>query len=291
MRATSSRPRLLLIAAAASAAAAAVPAAASAGDGDDPVDVVLEDAGDQANAITLPAPARVGQIAESTTALDMHIALGGALSTQVDAGIEIAMTSEVTEVAADGAYVALTTLHRVDVTDIPAGADEADVPCVGVSGLRIEQRFDAAGNAVSTEPVDDLGPVEAACVEQLASTESQTAVVFPRQPVGPGASWSADLVTVNEGVEVPVTYHYTLTAVSGGEYSIDATLEAEFEMAEGGVAVAGTMTGSGTITGSVDNPLVTSPSFDIAMEMESDAGDFTMDLDMGIDVQAEAPKS
>src|SRR5262245_28281064 len=223
MRPTNPRPRLLLVAAAAFAAAVAWsgPAAASASDVDDSVDVVLESAGDQANAIMLPAPARVGQVAESTTALDMHVAVGGAMSTEVAIGMEIAMTSEVTEVAADGGYDALLTLHRVDVTDMPEGADESDVPCVGVTGLQIAQRFDAAGNAVSTEAVGDLGAAEAACVEQLSSTQSQTAVVFPDEPVGPGASWTADLVTVNEGIEVPVTYRYTLSAVSGGRYSID----------------------------------------------------------------------
>ena len=291
MRATTSRPRLLLVAAAMFAAAAAAPAAVSAGGEDGDVDVVLEDAGDQANAITLPAPARVGQVAESTTALDMRAALGGAMSTEVAVGMEIAMTSEVTEVAADGGYVALTTLHRVDVTDLPDGADEADVPCVGVTGLQIEQRFDASGNAVSTEPVGELGPAETACVEQLSSTQSQAAVVFPSESVGPGASWSADLVTVNEGVEVPVTYHYTLTDVGDGRYSIDVTLDAEFEVDEGGVTASGTMTGSGTIAGASDNPLVTSSSFDIAMEMASDVEDFSMDLDISIDLQAEAPAS
>jgi hypothetical protein len=205
--------------------------------------------------------------------------------------MEIAMTSEVTEVAADGGYVALTTLHRVEVTDLPDGADQADVPCVGVTGLQIEQRFDASGNAVSTEPVGELGSAEAACVEQLSSTQSQAAVVFPSEPVGPGASWSADLVTVNEGVEVPVTYRYTLTDVSGGRYSIDATLDAQFEVEEGGVTASGTMTGSGTIAGAVDNPLVTSSSFDIAMEMASDVEDFSMNLDISIDLLAEAPPS
>jgi hypothetical protein len=219
----------------------------------------------------------------------MHVAIGGGMSTEVAIGMEIAMTAEVTEVAADGGYVALTTLHRVDVTDMPDGADEAEVPCVGVTSLQFEQRFDAAGNAVSTEAVGDLGPAESACVAQLSSTQSQTAVVFPAEPVGPGASWSADLVTVSEGVEVPVTYHYTLTAVSGGRYTIDATLDAEFEVDEGGVAASGTMIGSGTLSGAVDNPLVISSSFDISMDMASDADDFSMDLDINIDLTAEAP--
>jgi hypothetical protein len=288
MRATTSRPRLLLVAGAMFAAAAAAPAAASAAGEDSDVDVVLDDAGDQANAITLPAPAEVGQVADSTTALDLRVALGGAMSMEVAFGMEIAMTSEVTEVAADGGYVAVTTLHGVDVADMPDGADEADVPCVGVTGLQLEQRFDSSGNAVSTEPVGELGLAETLCVEQLSSTQSQAAVVFPGEPVGPGASWSADLVTVNEGIEVPVTYHYTLTDVSDGRYSIDATLAAEFEVDEGGVTAAGTMTGSGTLTGAIDNPLVTSTSFDIAMEMASDAEDFSMDFDISIDVQAEA---
>jgi hypothetical protein len=209
MPATSSRPRnrLVLVAAAAFAAAAAIPAAAAAS-GDDEATIVVEDAGDQANAITLPAPAEVGQIVESTTTLDMSVAIGGSMSTELAVGMEIAMTSEVTEVAADGGYVALTTLDRVEVTDMPDGANEADVPCVGITGLQIEQRFDAASNPVSTEPVGaGLGAAESACVAQLSSTQSQAAVVFPSEPIGPGATWSADLVTVNQGIEVPVTYH------------------------------------------------------------------------------------
>ena len=196
----------------------------------------------------MPAPAEVGQVAESTTALDMHVAIGGAMSTEVAVGMEIA--TDVGGHRGGGGWRLRDPHHPRPrgVTDLPDGADEADVPCVGVTGCRSSRRFDAAGNTgVDWNPSGKGSDrAETACVEQLSSTQSQAAVVFPAEPVGPGASWSADLVTVNEGVEVPVTYHYTLTAVSGGRYSIDATLDAEFEVDQGGVAVTGTMTGAGT---------------------------------------------
>jgi hypothetical protein len=98
-------------------------------------------------------------------------------------------------------------------------------------------------------------------------------------------------VTVNQGVEVPVTYHYTLTDVADGEYSIEATLDADFDVEEDGLSATGTMTGSGTLTGAVDNPLVTSSSFDVAMEMASDADDFSMNVEISIDLRAAAPAS
>jgi hypothetical protein len=51
------------------------------------------------------------------------------------------------------------------------------------------------------------------------------------------------------------------------------------------------MTGSGTLTGAVDNPLVTTSSFDVAMELASAADEFSMSVDIGIDLQAAAPVS
>ncbi len=62
LRAPRSLTRLAL-AITALAAGATVPAAASAAGDDSGAEIVVEDAGDQTNAITLPPPAQVGQTA------------------------------------------------------------------------------------------------------------------------------------------------------------------------------------------------------------------------------------
>jgi hypothetical protein len=205
-------------AAATSATAAAVPAAASAGSDGDGLTIVVENAGDQSNAITLPAPPQVGQAAQTTMAIDMDLAIDdGGNSTEVAVGLAMDLTMEVTAVSADGGYVTLLTLDAVEITDMPDGADSSAVPCVGVEGLQLEQTLDAAGNTLSLEPVGTgLGGAEMGCVQQFTSTQSQSAVVFPAEPIGPGASWSADVVVENQGVELPVSYRYTLSDVSDG---------------------------------------------------------------------------
>jgi Family of unknown function (DUF6263) len=288
-----SRTRLALTGAAV-LAGVSVPAVASA-TGDDGVGIVVENAGDQANAIRLPASAVVGQTAQTTLVLVMDLSVdAGGMSTEVGIGLEMAMTSEVTELTDDGGYVAVTTLDNVEITDLPEGADESGVPCIGVAGVQLEQTFDAAGNAVSAEAVGgDLGPAEAACVEQLTSTQSQATIVFPSEPIGPGASWSADLVTENQGIEIPVTYHYALTDVSDGRYTIEASLDSDFEVEQDGISGTGNMSGSGSTTGAVDNPLDVSTSFDVALDMVSslEDGDMSMTVDMDIDVLSEVPPS
>ncbi len=276
------------VAAAATAAAAALPAVASAGsDGDGPT-IVVEDAGDQSNAITLPAPPEVGQSVQTTMAIDMDLAFDdGGTSTEVAVGLAMDLTMEVTAVSADGGYVTLLTLDAVEITDMPDGADSSAVPCVGVEGLQLEQTLDRAGNTLSLEPVGTgLGGADMACVQQFTSTQSQSAVVFPAEPIGPGASWSADVVVENQGIELPVSYHYTLSDVSNGRYTIEATLDSDIDITQGGVDVTGTMAGSGTTTGAVANPLDVSSTFRVTTDMVSsiDGTDMAMSMDMNIEL-------
>ena len=117
--------------------------------------------------------------------------------------------------------------------------------------------------------------------------------MFPAEPIGPGATWTADLVTANQGVEIPVTYRYTLTDVSNGRYTIDATFDSDFEVSQDGFTWTGHMSGSGSTTGAVGNPLDMSLSFQVAMDMQSEIedGDMSMSIDMNIDVLSEVPRS
>ena len=221
-------------------------------------------------------------------AIDMDLAIDdGGTSTEVAVGLAMDLTMEVTAVSADGGYVTLLTLDAVEITDMPDGADSSAVPCVGVEGLQLEQTLDPAGNTVSLEPVGTgLGGAEMACVQQFTSTQSQSAVVFPAEPIGPGASWSADVVVENQGIELPVSYHYTLSDVSNGRYTIEATLDSDIDITQGGVDVTGTMAGSGTTTGAVANPLDVSSTFRVTTDMVSsiDGTDMAMSMDMNIEL-------
>ena len=97
--------------------------------------------------------------------------------------------------------------------------------------MQLEQTLDAAGNTLSLEPVGTaLGGTEMECVQKFMSTQSQSAVVFPAEPIGPRASRLADVVVENQGVELPVSYHYTLSDVSNGRYTIEATLDSDIDI-------------------------------------------------------------
>ena len=268
--------------------------ASAESDGDGPT-IVVENAGDQSNAINLPAPPQVGQAAQTAMAIDMALAIDdGGNSTEVAVGLAMDLTMEVTAVSEDGGYVTVLTLDAVEIKDMPDGADASAVPCVGVDGLQLEQTLDSAGNTLSLEPVGTgLGGAEMGCVEQFASTQSQSAVVFPAEPVGPGASWSADVVVENQGVELPVSYHYTLSDVSNGRYTIEATLVSDIDITQGGVDVTGTMAGAGTTTGAVANPLDVSSTFNVTTDMVSsvDGMDMSMSMDMNIEMATKSPQS
>jgi hypothetical protein len=258
---------------------------------DDGADVVVENAGDQANAISLPAPAQIGQSAQVTLTMDMDLGMeGSGMSENVGVGLAMTMTSEVIELTPDGGYVTLTTLDGVEVTDVPDGVSESDMPCVGVTGLQLHQTFDASGNELSTEVADEsqLGPEGDACIEQLDSTQSQAAVVYPDEPIGPGAQWSADIVTENQGISVPVTYVFTLADVTDDRYTIDVSLDSEFDYDDSGLSGSGTITGSGTTIGSVDNVLDVAGSFDMGMSMDASGGgqDLSMTVDIAIDIES-----
>jgi hypothetical protein len=291
---TITRLALGAAAAATAAVAAAVPVAAAGSTGEGPT-IVVENVGDQSNAVTLPAPPQVGQVADTTMAIDMDLAVDdGGSSTEVAVGLAMDLTMEVTEVSADGGYVTLMTLDAVEITDMPDGADASAVPCVGIEGLQLEQTLDAAGNTVSLEPVGDgLGGTEMACVQQFTSTQSQSAVIFPTEPIGPGASWTAEIVVENQGVELPASYHYTLSDVSNGRYTIEATLDSDIDVSQGGVDVTGTIAGAGTTTGAVTNPLDVSSTFEVTTDMVSsiDGMDMTMSMDMIFDLTTKSSQS
>jgi hypothetical protein len=280
---------------AALAAGVGLPAAtAHAADDDASSDIILLDPGDQSNAITLPPAPVVGQRAQLSMSMHMDMTIeGGGMSQDAVVGLTIVVTSEVTEVLPDGGYVTLTSLDSVEVAELPEGASASDMPCSGVLGLEFHQTFDAAGSVQSTEIADDTGldPAEQACVEQWSSSQSQATVVYPDGAVGPGAQWTGEVVTENQGMAIPVTYTYTLTDVTEGRFTIETSIDSDFEYDDGSATGTGTMTGSGTSIGSADNPLDVAGTIQMAMTLDASAGgqQFSMVLDMAVDITSSQP--
>ncbi|HET9546388.1 MAG TPA: hypothetical protein VFO97_01065, partial [Desertimonas sp.] len=97
----------------------------------------------------------------------------------------------------------------------------------------------------------------------------------------------------NQGIEVPVTYHYTLTEVRDGRFTIQTTLDSDFDVEQDGIVGTGNMSGSGTSSGAVDNPLDSAASFTMALDMVSDIDgeDMTMTLNVDIEVVSVVPAS
>ena len=115
--------------------------------------------------------------------------------------------------------------------------------------------------------------------------------MYPDEPIGPGATWSADIVTENQGIEVPVTYHYTLTEVRDGRFTIQTTLDSDFDVEQDGIVGTGHQA-SGTSSGA-ENPLDAAASFTMALDMVSDIDgeDMTMTFNVDIEVVSVVPAS
>ena len=283
--------RHVAVVAAACLAAAGAPVAATAGgDGIGDIEITVDDVVTSPTPCSLPPAPEVGQVAGTTMTFEADLDVqGGGADEQVSLGMAVETTTEVTEVTADNGWITLTTLDAIEVTDAPAGADAAGAPCVGVSGLQLEETWDRAGQSVSWELVgDDLGPAQQACADQLSSTQSQVPIVFPPEPVGPGARWTADLEVVSQGFTFPVSYHYTLRDLADGVYTLDVTFDSEFEVESQGFVFTGTMTGSGTMGGSIEQPVGATASMTMHLEMRSDVDgeELSMSMDMTVEMRS-----
>ena len=289
------RNRLVaLVGLSAIALGAGLPAGSLLAGSDDGTDgtVVVDSPGDQANTITLPPDAAVGQTASWTMGMNMEMSVSGVGdAVTVPVALEMDTIQSVTEVIPEGGYVEMLSIDRVEITDAPEGADPATFPCGSVNGLELEETFNAAGATVSVEPVsDDLTDAEQECVASFTDSTSTVALVYPAEPVGVGAEWSSNVNVDSQGITIPVTYHYTLTdSGDDGTYSVEVTFDADIDGDIEGAEATGTMTGSGTFTGDIDNPLVVNGTVaqTIDMTIDDDGEQADMSIDITIDIDSD----
>jgi hypothetical protein len=83
---------------------------------------------------------------------------------------------------------------------------------------------------------------------------------------------------------VVAEYQYALTAVEGDRYTISVSYSAAFDTIVDGVPTVGTVSGLGSVTGSVDDPLDT--SYRLGQTTEGTAGGNTVHVEVTVTMES-----
>ena len=258
---------------AASIAPSTAPVVASGDDGDSAV--VIESTGDPATAIVLPPVAIVGQAASSSATIDFSIAAGGR---QVELAAEMDLSASVIEVGADGRYVTELTIERLELTTAPAEVDPATLGYDDLAGVQFQQTFEPGGRLLSTELLnaEELSAAARASAEGFTSNLQTAQFVYPTEAVGIGAAWTAELQLATDGFAIPTSYRFEVTDIAGGRYTLAIGYQSAFDTTVDGTATTGTVSGLGTASASLDNPL------DVLVDLGQTINASTRDADLTV---------
>lgn len=213
-----------------------------AGSSEEPTDRASAAVDSAAEPIRLPAPAAVGQAARTETAIQTTID-GGPVS------LLLATSSSVTDVNNDGSYVARSVIDSVAVTNAPASADISTWGFSRLEGVSFDQAYASTGTPLGG------GSRSFDAQSLVLDSVAMTSFGFPVEPVVVGDSWNVDGRIGSDGVDFTVTYQCRLVAVVGSTYTVDVSYAETFSAdVDGGIA-EGTISGTGTLSGLLDNPL------------------------------------
>jgi len=220
--------------------------------GDEPPGAVVESTGDAATAIPLPPAPTVDARAQTVTDIGVGIAVG---SSTLAFAVRLVSSVGIDDVAPDGGYAATSAFDQVLFT---SGADRIDPAAFDVlMGMTFRQTFAGNGRLTAVEPVGPVAPTN----EQLLAFSAVTGnlqgsqAIYPDDAVGVGARWTVEQAVSGESFPVAADYHYELTAIEDGRYTVSVSYTSEFDTVVDGVATAGTVSGLGSINGAVDDPL------------------------------------
>jgi hypothetical protein len=196
-----------------------------------------------AQPVQLPAPAAVGQAALSQSVIQTTID-GGEVT------LQLVTSSQVTSVAANGSYTATSIIEAVDVTNAPASANVTSWNVNDLVGSSFDRTFAASGAPLTA-------PTRSATAQSvILDSVSMVSLGFPAAPVAVGDSWTVDGRIVSHEMTFDVTYQCRLAAVADGTYSVDVSYAQGFNASFDGVTAEGTISGTGTLSGSLANPLM-----------------------------------
>ncbi len=192
---------------------------------------------------------------------------------------QLDLTSTVTEVDDGGGSVVISTIEDAEWLEQPEGVDDALL--TDMIGLTYSESYDAAGLAGSRELVNDeeLSDDQRQAFEDMLEQSQSVAFEFPEAPVAVGATWTSDTTISSNGLEFPTTYHFELVALDDESFVIDVTYDSPVDTDVDGMNITGRISGSGSITGAVDNPL------ELAYQIEQDANISAEDEGDSIDMQ------
>ena len=252
--------------------------AASGADGSG---AVIETTGDAATAISLPPAPTVGGRAGTATDIEVTITAGSAA---FDLGLRIHSSTNVDEVDEDGQYVTSSTFEELAIT---SGADRIDPAAFDVlTGMTFRQTFAPDGRLIAVEPVDPAEPTNAQLVAFASITGNLQGaqMIYPDEPVGVGARWTVEQAVSGDSFPVVAEYQYALTAVEGGRYTMSVSYTAAFDTVVDGVPTAGIVSGLGSVTGSVDDPL--DVSYRLGQTTEGTAGGNTVQVEVTVTMES-----
>lgn len=224
-----------------------------AASGDDPSDdATVVDPGDPASAIDLPPGAVVGGTASTTTSIDVAI---GPADSAVRFQLLLTASTEIDAVASDGGYTATGTFADVTLTSAGAPALGGDFALLG--GAAFRQTFGANGSMLDTVLIDSgtTTDVQRRALESVIGNLQGARTIYPSEPVGVGARWSVEQRVSGDSFPVTADYQYELTAIEDGRFTISVSYSEAFDTMVDGAAATGTVSGLGSIHGSVEDPL------------------------------------
>jgi hypothetical protein len=193
--------------------------------------------------IQLPAPAAVGQSAR--TQADIQTTIDGGQVT-----LRLVTSSSITRVAGNGSYTAHSVIDAVEVMNAPASADVRSWGFDNLEGSSYDRTFSASGAPLTT-PSRSV-PAQSLILDSV----SMVSLGFPAAPVALGDAWTVAGRISSDGMAFDVTYQCRLAALADGTYSVDVSYAEAFNASVDGVTSEGTISGTGTLSGSLANPLL-----------------------------------
>ena len=163
-----------------------------------------------------------------------------------------------TAISAEG-YTTRSTISALDVTE---GAEFAGEGVNNLTSQSFEQSFTTTGAAIPQASTlinaAALPPAQQRSGRALIDAISMVHVGFPAEPVAAGSAWTSDGAIGSLGTVIEVEYQCRLTVLDATRYTMEVSYTQPFSHAGGRGAIEATVAGSGTITGSVSNPMILS---------------------------------
>jgi hypothetical protein len=196
----------------------------------------------------------------------------------------VEQTAEVTEVAPDGGFTVVRTVESYDfvVTEGPEDLgsflqdDEELAPLVGIPLLQVYDADRVLLSAAPADPSVTLTEDQQAALDEIIA-DGADAARLPDADLGVGATWTAYL----QGSK-GATAEFELLSIDTTEAAVGVTVDADaaslIDPESPLEDVAGTVTGSGTMTVDLTNSLASDTTLALTIDMTGTTQGITFDM-------------